>query len=192
MIQHNGQMADPANSYTRRLKELTAKGAKKMTPSDHENRDRLEWEAGFYWLPGTGPVVPSDNIEACVKSGAQKARRGKEFSAGVLCEEAVVPVEFAYPKNGKGEVTLDALYGDKEGRFVMRKGVKVMQARIIRVRPMVPTGWKMRFTLSYDETIMSREAVVEAVTQGGAVVGLSDWRPKFGRFVINEVKEGEV
>ncbi len=185
-ILHNGQTADPTNRYTRAVKQITAKGSKKMTDDDYERRDRLEWEAGLYWSDGVGPVMPSDNIEACIKSGAQKSRKGKDFSAAVLCSEAEVPIEFDYPKD-KGVITMDALYRDS--RFSIRKGVKVQQSRIMRIRPMIPTGWKLTFTLEYDETILNRQSIEQAIADAGALIGLSDWRPKFGRFIIESIEE---
>ena len=61
LVMHNGLMADPTNPLTRRIKEICAKGSKKLTESDYEERDRLEWEAGLYWSEEHGMVIPSDN-----------------------------------------------------------------------------------------------------------------------------------
>lgn len=182
MILHNGQTADPTNKFARAIKAICAKGSKKLTDTDYENRDRLEWEAGLYWNKELGPVMPSDNIEACVKAGAQKSRRGKDFSAAVLCSEAEVPIKFKhFPVDKNGVPDMDAMY--KDGGYVLRKGVKVQTSRIIRVRPMIPTGWTLEFTLEFDDSILNESAIKQAINDAGSLIGLSDFRPKFGRFL---------
>lgn len=173
---HNGLMADPTNPYTRRIKEITSKGSKKLTESDYEERDRLEWEAGLYWDDTMGPVIPSDNIERCLQLGAQKSRVGKDVQAGVFCTEPVVKLEYEGPRSK------DKLYAD--ARFTLRKGVAVQQSRIIRTRPMFPTGWSLLCELEYDESLLNEKTVLKALVDAGAYIGLGDWRPKFGRFTV--------
>lgn len=179
LVMHNGLMADPTNPYTRRIKEITSKGSKKLTESDYEERDRLEWEAGLYWDEDNGPVIPSDNIERCLQLGAQKSRIGKDVQAGVFCTESSVKLEYDGPRNK------DRLYSDS--RFSLRKGVAVQQSRVIRTRPMFPTGWTLTFQLEFDETLVNEKSVLKALVDAGAHVGLGDWRPKFGRFTVETI-----
>jgi hypothetical protein len=176
LVMHNGLMADPTNPFTRRIKEITSKGSKKLTESDYEERDRLEWEAGLYWDEKEGAIMPSDNIERCIQLGAQKSRIGKDVQAAVFCAEPHTKVEYDGPKNK------DKLFADP--RFGLRKGVAVQKSRIIRLRPMFPTGWSITFTLEYDDSILNGKAIEKAMTDAGALIGLGDWRPKFGRFTV--------
>lgn len=178
LLMHNGLMADPTNEYVRAIKKITSKGSKKMTDSDYIERDRLEWEAGLYWSDDlNGLALPSDNLERCIQEGAKKNRLGKDFAAAVFVQEPEVEVK--HRLSGK---TKDFIRDD-EG-YTLRKGVKVQLARIIRIRPMVPTGWSATFTVEYDESIVNRQAVIQALTEAGALIGLGDWRPKFGRFTV--------
>jgi hypothetical protein len=179
LIMHNGLLADPTNEYTRRIKSITSKGSKKLTDHDYEERDRLEWEGGLYWDDAEGVVIPSDNIERCIQLGAQKSRIGKDVQAGVFCTELQVPVKYDGPKDREKMLA--------DPRFTLRKGVKVQQSRIIRIRPMIPTGWSLSFTLEFDESLVNARALEKAMIDAGAVIGLGDWRPKFGRFLV-EVK----
>ena len=94
LVMHNGLMADPTNHLVRRIKEITSKGTKKLTESDYEERDRLEWEAGLYWDSEDGLVIPSDNIERCIQLGAQKSRIGKDVQAAVFCSTPHVTANF--------------------------------------------------------------------------------------------------
>jgi hypothetical protein len=176
LVMHNGLMADPINPYTRRIKEIVRKGCKKLTDSDYEERDRLEWEAGLYWSEKDGPIVPSDNIERCIQLGAQKSRLGKDVQAAVFCSEPEVRVEYEGPRNK------DKMYSN--AAFVLRKGVAIQKARLIRTRPMIPTGWLLEFSVEYDDTILNEKSLIKAMQDAGALVGLGDWRPKFGRFTV--------
>jgi len=176
LIMHNGLMADPTNPLTRKIKEITSKGSKKLTDADYEERDWLEWQAGLYWSDYHGPVIPSDNIERCVQLGAQKSRIGKDVQAAVFCAEPEVKVQYDGPR------TKEKMFADP--RFSLRKGVAVQKSRIIRLRPMIPTGWELEFDLEFDESIINPKSITKALVDAGALVGLGDWRPKFGRFTV--------
>jgi len=176
MVMHNGLLADCTNPYTKQIKAITAKGSKKITDFDREEMSRLEWEGGLYWSDTLGIVVPSDNIERCIQLGAQKSRVGKDVQAAVFCDEAEYKLIYDGPKDKA------KMYADK--RFTLRKGVCIQNSRVIRVRPMVPTGWSVTFGLEYDETVISKPAIEKAMVDAGALIGLGDWRPKFGRFTV--------
>jgi hypothetical protein len=180
LVMHNGLMADPTNRYTRRIKEICSKGTKKLTESDYEERDRLEWEAGLYWDKESGLIIPSDNIERCIQLGAQKSRIGKDVQAAVFVSDDVITVDYKGPRD------LDKMFSDPQ--FVLRKGVRVQTSRIIRIRPMVPTGWSITFTLEFDESIVNPKNLIKAMQDAGALVGLGDWRPKFGRFLVEIIE----
>lgn len=176
LVLHNGLLADPTNPYTLAIKKITSKGSKKLTEHDYTERDRLEWLGGLYWSESLNAIaLPSDNIERCIQEGAKKNRLGKDFAAAVFVSESEVAVD--HRLSGQ---TREAMYS--EPAYTLRKGVKVQLSRIIRIRPMIPTGWSLTFTVEFDESIVNRNAVIQALTEAGALVGLGDWRPKFGRF----------
>ena len=178
LVLHNGLMADPTNPYTIAIKKITSKGSKKLTEHDYAERDRLEWEAGLYWSDEIGGIaIPSDNLERCIQEGAKKNRLGKDFAAAVFVQES--EVEVVHRLSGKTKERINA-----EPGYTLRKGVKVQLSRIIRIRPLIPTGWTMTFTVEFDESIVNKQAVATALTEAGSLVGLGDWRPKFGRFTV--------
>lgn len=174
LVLHNGRMADPTNPFTRKIKAITSK--KNKTDADFEAVARLEWEAGLYTNDDGALIIPTDNIERCIQLGAQKNRLGKDVAAVVFVVEDEITVEYDGPK------TLDKMYADPQ--IVLRKGVKVTTARIIRVRPMVPTGWKLKFELEFDDSILNTADLQKAMIDAGALIGLGDFRPKFGRFLV--------
>jgi hypothetical protein len=182
LILHNGLMADPTNPLVRAIKKITSKGSKKLTDADYIERDRLEWFAGLYWSDELGGIaMPSDNLERCLQEGAKKNRLGKDFAAAVFVQEPEVELAHRLAGSSREEMYADAAY-------TLRKGVKVQLSRIIRIRPMIPTGWSLTFTIEFDETIVNGESVKTALTEAGALVGLGDWRPKFGRFTVEVLK----
>lgn len=176
LVMHNGLLADPTNPTVIRIREITSKGSKKMTVEDHKERDRLEWEGGLYWDDSLGPVIPSDNLERLIQFGARKSRRGKDVEAAVLVAEDVVPVQYSGPRDPK------KLYGDGNTDFVLRKGVKIGKARVIRIRPKFPT-WEISFTAEFDGSVINQRDIIKAVEDAGRLVGLGDYRPKYGRFI---------
>lgn len=176
LVMHNGLLADPTNEFTIAIRRITSKGSKKMTEADYKERDRQEWLGGLYWSDTIGgPYIPNDNIDRCILDGARKSRLGKDAAAAVFVQEDV-PITHSLLR-GK---TKEQLFND--ARFVLRRGVKIQMSRIIRVRPVIPTGWTAHFTVDYDETIIDIQNLAKAIVDAGNYCGLGDWRPKFGRF----------
>lgn len=176
LILHNGQLADPLNQYSRALKEITSK--RKKTDADHEAMARIEFEGGLYFDDEKGPYMPSDCLEACIQAGAKKSRIGKDVQAAVFVQDDIVPIRYDGPRD------IDSMWKDRE-RFVLRKACKVSTAKVMRTRPMLPTGWSLSFTIEYDESIVNEASIKRAMTDAGALVGLCDWRPRFGRFIVS-------
>lgn len=182
LVMHNGLLADPTNPHVVAIKKITAKGSKKMTTADHEERDRLEWIGGLYWSESIGGIaIPSDNLERCIQEGAKKQRLGKDFAAAVFVDSPEVELNHRLRGKPKDQMRVDPAY-------TLRKGCKVQLSRIIRIRPMVPPGWSLSIGFEFDETIVNEKDVIEAAVQAGATAGLGDWRPKFGRFTVEVVK----
>ena len=179
LILHNARLADPMDEYSARLKELTKsnKGKNKTQARDAEIA-RCEWEGGLYYDSELGPYVPADMIESAIQNGGKKCSAGKQIQAAVFCTEESVMVPIQY----KGPRDLDGLYADPA--FRMRKSVRVGNVRVMRTRPMFPTGWKLEFSVEFDDSVVDANTVLRAMQDAGRLVGLGDWRPKFGRFLV--------
>lgn len=174
LVMHNGELANPMNRFSKAIKEVS--GKRKKTDSDFEEMARIEFEGGLYWDDEAGVYMPNDCIEACIQGGAKKSKLGKDVQAAVFVQDETVALIYDGPRDIQG------LY--KDPRFILQKGVKVSMSKVIRTRPMFPTGWKLKFTLEYDETIINEAALRKAMVDAGSLVGLGDWRPKFGRFIV--------
>lgn len=179
LLMHNGDLANPMSAYSKRISKLTK--MKKKEDSTREEIARLEWEGSFYWDDDLGPVIPSDNIERCIQLGAQKSKRGKDVQAAVFCTEEHFKLNYDGPRK------MDAMYS-LEKKFRLEKGVRVQASRVIRNRPMFPTGWSVDVELEYDDTVIDADGIVDSMVAAGRLIGLGDWRPKFGRFLVEVLK----
>ena len=169
-------LLDPNNPLTVEMKKITDKKSKK-TDSDIEDLRRLEWMNGVYINADRRVIVCADNMQAMLVESARKTRKGKTFSAGVFIEEDSL-LEYDGPKD------LDKLYADP--RFVDRRSVVVTRNRVIRTRPVFPQ-WSLLMTVCYMPSVVSVREIDDAASEAGTLVGLGDYRPRFGRFTTEVV-----
>ena len=178
ILMHNGQLSDPFNYYTKELKKLTSKRTK--TEDDQLQMMRVEWDGGLY-LDGKGKVaMPADSILAMIQGGARKFKLGKQVAPGVFTTEDFYEFEHDGPKS------LDKLYADRQ--YVFRKRVKVGQAAVMRTRARFPK-WTCKFELELVADILNPEDLKRILDTAGRVVGLGDWRPRYGRFNVTKFEE---
>lgn len=173
LLMHNGRLANPMDPYAKRMKELTK--ARNKTDAQLLEIRRVEWEAGLY-LDADGDVcLPADVVLACIYGGARKAKAGKEASAGVWEGAPTFKLLHDGPRD------LDALY--EAPGFVDYRVVVVSQRRTMRARPRFPR-WSLELLLNVNADIINPEQVRQAAEAAGLLVGLGDWRPRFGRFHV--------
>lgn len=173
MLMHNGMMADPLNPQMADMKEVSKKRNK--TDADHMTMARLEWYAGLYTDNGR-VVVPAINIERCVIMGARKARKGKEVESGFIVVGDSIPLEFP-----DEDMSIDELY--QSGKYEFRCLVSVQKAKIARVRPRF-NEWALNFDAQFDDEVINEKDILTAIETAGRLIGLGDFRPRFGRFAV--------
>ena len=66
--------------------------------------------------------------------------------------------------------------------------LKYTGGSVLRTRPIFPV-WELTFTLNYAEDVVNIDQIKQVVEDGGRLVGLCDWKPKFGRYELIEFKE---
>jgi hypothetical protein len=59
----------------------------------------------------------------------------------------------------------------------------------MRCRPIFPE-WELKFTLHYLDKVINKKEIEQALEQAGLLIGLSDWRRRFGLFNVVSVKNG--
>lgn len=180
LMMHSERLADPTQPATRELKKLTSKRNK--TEEDLLLLKRCEWQGGMYVDEKGEPAVPVDWILAVLLAGAKKSKQGPLAKAGIFSgPTAFFPLQYEGPRD------IDGLWAD--GRFCDYRGVAVGQAKVMRARPVFP-GWSLTFSVEYDPETIDGETIETALQKAGQLLGMGDYRPRFGRFAVTEVAHG--
>ena len=179
LILHNGHLADPTNEYVRQMKPLVKKRNK--TDADYEDLKKLEWLGGLYTDEKGRISVPADMVLGAVIGGARKSKRGKQAEAAILCpeEDRFFPLLFDGQKQDR-----DSLYAS--GKHCDYRSVVIGKARTMRARPFFD-AWSLIVKFKVDCTVINLDEVVSAMEAAGHVVGMGDYRPRYGRFSVERV-----
>lgn len=181
LVMHNGRLADRLDPVTKALATAVKTSKKSKTDDDIIETMRLEFIGGLYYDEKVGPILPTDNLQACIEEGATRQKLGTLFKTHVevLPGEHGEGATFGHKLEYKGPRTLEALWADASFRVV--KGVKVGQARVQRTRPKFDR-WSCEFIVEVQEGGPSSEELERAITDAGGFKGLGDWTPRYGRF----------
>jgi hypothetical protein len=177
----NGQAADPLNPFCKDLKKISSK--KNKTEDDHRALAKTEFFSCMYVDEKDQPCWPSDNIESMIIKAAAKQRKGTDAKAGVFVD-GHAPIIYEGPKTPKGLWSYKKM---ENNPFVLRSLVSVNRSRVVRTRPIF-RDWSLKFDVHYLTDMFDKEQVIHIIETAGRVIGLSDWRPKYGRFQLVDVE----
>lgn len=173
MMMHSERLANPFDALTKELKAIS--GKRKKTEDDLLAMARIEYLGGIYHDDDFGIHVPGYNIFAAMIGGGKIHKLGSAVKRAALVVEDKVPLVFDGPKSP------DKLFADK--RFVDMRSVKVGTSKINRCRPIF-RDWKCTFSVAFDENSIQLSELTQCLTSAGQMVGLGDYRPRFGRFEV--------
>lgn len=171
LLMHNSQLSNPLNEVAKAMKRVTSKRIK--TDEDHEELARLEHTGGLYIDLDMGPYLPGQNFERCLVDAARITKAGKKIERGVFIDTDVNPLSYDGPRD------VDGLWKDQNFRHMA--SVKVGTSRVTRCRPQF-REWLVEAEGEYDPSIINLAELAEIATTAGMMIGLGDWRPRFGRF----------
>ncbi len=176
ILLHNGQLCDPSNPFVKALQAATsANKGKNKTDAKTADIAKLEWRGSLYVNQQGRLVLPAELLDAAILGGAKKSKNGMQFKAGAfVTDDAELRIPTQYNE-------VDELYEHEQHRD--SRAVKVGQARIMRMRPRF-NDWSCEFTLCYNEDVVTEDKILSAVNDAGSMVGLGDFRPRFGRFEL--------
>lgn len=172
LMQHRYPMPDLATM---------SKGGRKQTGATDYTQ---EWREYLY-DDGKGQIYqPAVHFEGAMTKAAAgfkvAGKRGKSykdlFAASIIVTPDRIPHNVAIPD----ELDTDA---DKP-LYVDMRPVIVNRARVVRLRPTFKAGWELEFTVQVNEDQISPEIVNDVLQLAGKTVGIGDFRPKFGRFMV--------
>lgn len=161
--------------------EDLGKGGKQATGE----KDYTEEWKDYLYVDSDGeiyqPAIHFDSamVKAAVNFKIQ-GKRGKTykdlFKGNVFCS----PDEILH--GIKAPDTLDN-DGDKP-LYLDYRPVVVNRARVGRLRPARSPGWKLDFVIEVLDDQIPHNVVLEVLTMAGKTVGIGDFRPRFGRFIV--------
>lgn len=179
LLMHNGRLRDPLNEHSKLLASAVKKAKTSKAEDDILACHQAEFIGGLYYDEKLGPCIPADNLQAMLTEGARKRKLGKQIEALV---DVVAPVGAqGYKLMYKGPRDQDTLFATDAHRFV--KACKVGQSAVMRTRPRFPE-WEISFEIEVTEGGPTPDQVREALEDAGAIVGLGDWTPRYGRFEL--------
>lgn len=80
------------------------------------------------------------------------------------------------------QLTAEQLWEQNE-RYADVRAVIVNNSRVMRTRPIFH-DWSIEFSADFDDEQINRDQLIKATEDAGRMVGLCDYRPKFGRFTV--------
>ena len=181
LLMHNGQLANPMNPIVKRMKEITSKHHTKKTDADEIELMRLEFMGGLYISDDTGPFIPCECIEGCIRDAAKINSKGKQVTAGLQVDPDRIQLDYDGPR------TAPELYEDKN--FVDVRPIKLQKSTtVMRTRPRF-NHWSASFEVMIINEVLNIQDVRQFIEKAGMLKGLMDYRPKFGRFVVKNFVE---
>ena len=188
LLMHNERLANPMDPIARKMKEITNK--RKKTDTDLELLQNLEWIGGMYCTEDVGvndgvpvgggrPAIKASMVEAMLIKAAKRNKLGETFKAAVFIDDDLkIPLEY------EGSKDLAKIIKTPQFRDV--RGCKLNQSKVMRTRPRF-NSWAVTVTATYLEDSVNERDLREAFEYGGMMVGIGDYRPKFGRFSVEFV-----
>lgn len=179
ILMHNSRMANPLDEFAMKIKEITSKHHSKKTEADILKTIELEFNGALYFDDGgLGPYIPGVNIEGAIRDAARTSKQGKAVESGVVVDQDYVQLIY----DGPG--TRDGLFNDK--RFVDTRAVKLQKSStVMRTRPRFDK-WELEFEVMAIDELVSISDVEKFIVMAGRIKGLCDYRPKFGRFIVED------
>ncbi len=176
LMMHSDRTVNKRDPLVREISKIAA--VRKKTDEHYDQIARMEWEAGMYFVPKQGPVMPTNNLRACIIGGAKKSKLGAATGSCLLALAEYTPLKYNGPRD------LDELW--KAG-FKDERTVVIGQSRVMRCRPKFDS-WSISFEMLFDIEVIQREQLATAAEVAGRLVGLCEMRPEmgygFGRFSV--------
>lgn len=181
-LSHNDTLSDPLNPLTKYHKSLSSK--RKKTDEAYALLAESQLVTSCYYDEQLGFVMNGEMIEACIKSGAKLNKLGKVIDRAIMLTDVVFPMTIKNCPANPQELA-------KNPDFIYAKSVKIGTARVMSYRPIF-RDWSVEFGLMFDEEQITKEELLMVLENAGNLCGVGDWRPRFGRFSVEVISEGNI
>lgn len=174
LLMHSARLANPLDTTVKAMKAISGKRSK--TDDDHIEMARLEYAGSMYINADLGPYIPGENIERCLVDAGKITKKGTAIQRALFIKTDINPLLY------KGPRTLEELWADENYRHVA--SVKVQTSRVMRTRPHFPE-WTVVAQGVLDTSILDLAELGSIAETAGSMIGLGDYRPRFGRFTVS-------
>jgi len=174
LLMHSDRLANPLLAETKAHKQLT--GKRKKTDDDHIAIAKSEFLNSLYFTENAGVHIPGQNFDATFLAGAKLQKLGTQWKRGALVMTDRARLIYDGPRSPE-DLWVDT-------RFVDCRGVKVGTAKIMRYRPIF-MEWAAEVEIAYNPDLLSDDEVRKTVSDAGALIGVCEYRPRFGRFGVH-------
>lgn len=140
-----------------------------------------EWKGKIYKIKDGQLGHPGGAIESALNKAARDFKADKRRSMADIIK-AICYVEEPFIE----------LVGKSEPDSIHRASVvnPNTKGRGFVYRPLFETGWKGSFALTIaDLEMVDISQVHEILSHAGRRIGIGDWRPKFGRFIVTKFEK---
>jgi len=122
--------------------------------------------------------TPNDHIERSLqKAGTQFKFKGRKTYLDFI-------------KSGVF-ITPDAIVHKNQEWVPDKRAVVIKGARIMRVRPRMD-NWELDFTMEIINAELDFKVLNDILVYAGQYIGIGDYRPKFGRFLVSKFEYDQV
>lgn len=173
LLMHSARGVDPLDPVVKQIKAITAK--RKKTEEDMETVARLEFEVSMYYLDSVGPFIPGVNVEKCLVEGGRITKSGKNVERGLFVLDNACPLLYNGPRDIEG-------LWSRPTEFRSMMAVGVGGRKIMRCRPIFHE-WSIECEAEVDTSVLNIGELEGIAVHAGSMVGLGDFRPRYGRFI---------
>jgi hypothetical protein len=167
-----------------------------------QEKDTRPPEQKFYFAPGNKIVLPTENLYSFLfgenPAGAAKSegKKGKEYIRMGYSHVLIDPVESTpFQRNGK-DIVFDGWEGNEASYYISEFSPRTKMAsgpnsikQNLKKRPVLLPPWSVTFTVTIIKNpLITAEKIFNWFSDGGILIGLGTYRPRFGRFSITEIR----
>lgn len=183
LLMHNPRLSDKRDPIAKEMSEITKKKTK-MTESERDSLEDLEFMGGLYYDKEIGVYVETIAILRTIQNAAMITRQGKDVLRAMTPTVPRVPLIYSGPRTPEQLI--------KKPEFRYRASVGNQKNRIMRTRPMF-RDWSVEMECYFlEDAGLSKSSLPGICSTAGRCVGLLDGRViGFGRFTA-EVSNGSV
>jgi hypothetical protein len=189
LMRSGARLPNPLDPICKEMAKIS--GKRKKSDSDFQLLSDLEYLGSLYTTEplditingdgvqceGGGKVcVASEVIEATLIRAAKKSRMGETFKSGLIVDTNPILESPNLP------TSVTALFAKRASWRDIRP-VKVQRSTVMRTRPIF-RDWSLIVSLQYMDDLITESQVKDTMTEAGQIIGICDYRPKYGRFNV--------